>query len=380
MNSSKRLPALDIFRGLTIMLMILVNTPGSYVNVYPLLEHAAWEGCTLADLVFPFFLFGVGFSSYFSCNKHGGVLSSTLLKKIISRTITLFLLGIIFNMFPFYQVDQGLSWASISDAWENARIPGILQRIACAYLLGTVLCLWLKSTQRILTIAALLLILHTAGLIWYNPANPYLLEHNLSLAIDLLIPGTAHIYQGFGIPFDPEGFYGTLSAAVTVMAGFLTGRHFCTPGLSPQAAANQFAIYGIGCIAAGLIAGQWIIICKALWTASYVLLTSGIALLVLTLLVHLTESFTLPRKLLQPAQAFGMNSIFFFFASAFFALTFAFPWFMIGPDPVYDWIYNTIFLPIYTPEFGSMLFGLCYVALCSLAAEFLYRRKIFFKI
>lgn len=109
MELSQRLTSLDVFRGMTIMLMIIVNTPGSFETNYPLLEHSPWTGCTLADLVFPFFLFSVGLSGFLSSRKHGGCLTKPLLKKILRRTLLLFLLGILFNAFPFYQVEDGLS-------------------------------------------------------------------------------------------------------------------------------------------------------------------------------------------------------------------------------------------------------------------------------
>src|SRR5574344_2067228 len=108
MKSIQRLEVLDVFRRLTIMLMILVNTPGSYVHTYAMIAHAPWEGCTLADLVFPFFLYSVGFSGFLSCRKYGNTLTKKQFKKIIKRTIKLFILGIIFNMFPYYDVSMGL--------------------------------------------------------------------------------------------------------------------------------------------------------------------------------------------------------------------------------------------------------------------------------
>ena len=382
MTAGQRLTALDIFRGMTIMLMILVNTPGSFEHVYPMMEHAPWQGCTFADLVFPFFLFSVGFSSFLSCRKYNFVLSSALIKKILRRTLILFLLGILFNTFPYYDVTQGLSWDSISSQWSQLRLYGILQRIALAYLLSTLLCLYLKSTRRILLGAALLLILHTAGLILYHPAAPYLLETNLSRTIDLWFPGMAHLYQGFGIPFDPEGLYGALSAAVNAMLGFLAGRYYTSAPDSPK---TLHALAGAGflCLAIGLVAGWKIIICKALWTASYVMLTSGIALLLFTALLYITPISPLMR-LMHPARAFGENPLFFFFASAFIALSFAFPWLMIGTPtdamPAYNWLYTSFFENLYTPEFGSLLFGIVYLFLCGLGAEFLYCRKIILKI
>ena len=379
MHTAKRLRTLDVFRGLTIMLMILVNTPGSFAYVYPLMEHAQWSGCTLADLVFPFFLFAVGFSGFLSCRKYGGHLSAELWKKIFLRLVGLFLLGILFNMYPYYDASVGLSWESIVSFWQNIRIFGVLQRIALAYFLGMLLCCWLGKTVRIMFAGALLLLIQWVGFLLYAPEAPFVLEHNLSQAIDLLVPGAAHIYQGFGIPFDPEGLYGTLTSAVNVMIGYLAGR-LVWKHSSKGLPIGRLTGWGLLCFLSGLLLGNWVIICKALWTPSYVLLTSGIALLLFALLLYLLDEKHWLVTLMRPAQAFGTNPLFFFFASAFVAQSMGFPWFMVEGQPLYDWIYQTFFMQLLVPEFGSFVFGLVYRFLCGLVAEWLYRCHIFLKI
>ena len=381
MSVSHRFVPLDIFRGLTIFLMILVNTPGSFEDVYPLLAHAPWFGCTLADLVFPFFLFSVGFSGFLSCQKHGGALSAALLRKILFRTAMLFILGIIFNTFPFYDVEQGLSLQSAAALWENVRVFGILQRIACAYCLGTLLCLLLKTGPRILTAGVFLLFIHCLGLYLYAPEAPFAAGHNLSQAIDVFFPGIAHVYQEFGHPFDPEGIYGTLSAAVSVMLGYLIGREYHAYQLFyvPQL---RFIAYGLAGVFLGVFLSLWIPIGKALWTASYVMLTSGIAVLILVLLDVVWSGKSVLSGCLQPLQALGSNAIFFFFVPAFAAQSMAFPWGIVDEVPLYEWLYQNLFLSFLesAPRAASFLFSMVYAVLCCLLAEILYRRKIFFKI
>lgn len=379
MTTDNRFETLDIFRGLTIMLMILVNTPGSYDHVYPLMAHAPWEGCTLADLVFPFFLYSVGFSGFLSCRKHGNNLIEKQFKKIIERTIKLFILGIIFNMFPYYDVSMGLSFDSIIHAWTHMRVFGILQRIACAYALGILLCLALKSFRRIGLAALILLILHTIGLYAYAPAAPFAMQHNLSQAIDIFIPGAANVYQGFGLPFDPEGLYGTLSAAASVMIGYLAGSRYCSENATSQHR-NVFVLIGLSGIAFGYILSFWIPICKALWTFSYVLLTSGIAITVMNFFLIFSEHSLHYRTILRPLHAFGTNPLFFFFISAFFALTFGLPWIFIQDTIAYDWAYANLFLPFFSPELASLLFACIYLFLCWIPAEVLYRRNIIIKV
>lgn len=379
MIQTNRFEALDAFRGLTIMLMILVNTPGSFDHVYPLMEHAPWEGCTIADLVFPFFLFSAGFSGFLSFHKYGNTLTGTQVKKILKRAVKLFLLGILFNMFPYYDVSMGLSFDSIGQAWSHMRVFGILQRIACAYALGMLLCLALKSWRSITMAALLLLILHTAGLYAYAPEAPFAMHHNLSQAIDMVLPGAANVYQGFGLPFDPEGIYGTLSAAASVMGGYLASWWICGKKAFTD---NQkaFLLIGLALMAAGYSLGFVIPICKALWTFSYVLLTSGIALTVMNIFLILWQSARSYRILFRPMRAFGRNPLFFFFISAFVALTFSLPWIYIHGIIAYDWVYKNLFLPFFSPELASLLFAFFYLLLCWLPAEVLYRRKIIIKV
>lgn len=367
MKSIQRLEALDVFRGLTIMLMILVNTPGSYEHTYAMIAHAPWAGCTLADLVFPFFLFSVGFSGFLSCRKHGGTLSSELLKKIVKRVFVLFVLGIIFNIFPGFPDIAPI------------RIFGVLQRIALAYGLGIILCLLLKSSKCILLGIAVLLLLHTLGLYLYAPNAPFDKLHNLSQTIDLVFPGAYHIYQGFGLPFDPEGIYGTISAATSVMLGYLAGKFINQQEQSATRIA-LFTLYGLLMIGGGLFLSLWIPICKALWTASYVFLTSGLAFVITGYFLHVLTHKNGTSKFYRPFKAFGTNPIFFFFISAIIAVALAKPWIIIDGLPFYGWFYKECLLPILSPNAASLVFSLFYLVLCWIIAEILYRRDIIIKI
>lgn len=379
MGLSKRLASLDVFRGLTIMLMIIVDTPGSYDVNYSLMMHSPWIGCTLADLVFPFFLFSVGLSGFLSTRKQGNILTKPLIKKILRRTILLFLLGILFNTFPYYQVDEGLSLPSVVQAWANLRLFGVLQRIAIAYFLGIILSLLLKSPRRILLAAAALLLLHTAGLFLYAPDAPFGEEHNLEVAIGLIFPGPDHIYQGFGFPFDPEGIYGSISATANVMFGYLFGILLFSEKLTLQRL-RKLAGCSLLFIAAGLLLGTWIPVCKSLWTSSYVLLTSGIGLLLLLGFLYLEKTLSCAPTLFHPFQAFGTNAIFFFLFSGFVEQSLGMPWILIDEAPVHEWIFTNLFIPFFPPEAASLLFSLLFLFFDWLVAEYLYHRQIFWKI
>ena len=373
-----RLAALDAFRGLAIMLMILVNTPGSYEHVYVQLEHSAWLGCTIADLAFPFFVFSAGAAGYFSCQRQGGEFTGPVGKKLLRRTAVLFFLGILYNMFPFYDVTLGFSTEGIVQWWAHVRVCGVLQRIALGYGLGMLLCLWLKDAWRIAGAAAALLAIHSLGFFLYAPAAPFVLQHNLSLAVDLIVPGEVHLYQGFGLPFDPEGFYGVLSTTAHVLCGYLAGRWASRQSLR-QVSLRPLAVAGAAAVLAALLLNFAVPICKALWTASYVLLASGLAALLLAAAIYVWETGE-HRAVFYPFRVFGMNAIFCYFAAAYINLSLSLPWFIIDDMPVYDWIYQQVFLPFFPPKAASLAFGICFLALCWGLAELLYRRRIFLKV
>ena len=205
----KRLQSLDIFRGLTIFFMIIVNTPGNGGLAYWSLHHATWHGFTPTDLVFPSFVFITGVSAWFAFKKNDHVLTRELLGKIGRRSLILFLLGVMLYAFPFY--NRPLS------TW---RIWGVLERIGVCYGIGSVLCLLLNRKQIIGLSAALLLgdwfILMGFG--------DYSLENNAVRSLDLALFGDSHLYHGDGIAFDPEGLLSTLPSLVTFLIGYLVGQ------------------------------------------------------------------------------------------------------------------------------------------------------------
>ena len=232
---STRYVALDVLRGMTVAGMILVNNPGSWAHIFPPLAHAKWAGCTPTDLVFPFFLFVVGAAMAFSFAKYNEGLNSASVKKLLKRGALIFLVGFGLNAFPFYPTSPNpdLSvWENFVYRWEHVRIVGVLQRIAMCYVLGGFVALWMRSTKKIIASMGVLMVLHWIILYLIGDSSAELVNGAsgaFSLAgqgaddIDIAIFGTAHIYKGFGIPFDPEGLLGSLSGACTVLLGFLLG-------------------------------------------------------------------------------------------------------------------------------------------------------------
>ena len=266
--ANQRLISLDVFRGITITLMILVNSPGNSTPYY-WLEHSAWNGCTLADLVFPFFIVIVGISSVLAVTnlKAMGTNTSRLLEKIIQRSGYIFLMGLLLNVIPHFDL-------------STLRILGVLQRIAICYFFSALLFL----TTRIQTQAIIMLVL----LIGYGclmTYTPFTVGGHLAGTIDRLVFGAAHLY----IPtFDPEGLLSTLPAIASVLLGNLIGFGL-TSSRTNQQKLRWMSVASLILVFLGWIWDFTLPINKALWSSSYVLLTSGIALLVFSILYFLIE-------------------------------------------------------------------------------------------
>ena len=221
----KRFKALDVFRGLTICLMIVVNTPGDYNFTFSPLLHAKWHGFTPTDLVFPSFLFAVGNAFAFVKTRWGDKSLSEVFGKILKRTLIIFLLGYLMYWIPF------VSWTDTGDLavipFSETRVLGVLQRIALCYFIGAIMIYFLTNRQLLIGSGILLLgywlLLYAFG--------DYTLEGNFVRTIDRFVLGDSHLYEGDGIPFDPEGLLSTLPAICNVIAGYLVGKYVIDGGV-----------------------------------------------------------------------------------------------------------------------------------------------------
>ncbi|MEE8335584.1 MAG: DUF5009 domain-containing protein [Candidatus Neomarinimicrobiota bacterium] len=368
-----RLLSLDAFRGLTIAFMILVNTPGSWAHVYPPLTHAPWHGCTLTDLVFPFFLFIAGTAMCFSFQKYGDWSVGAARKQILSRAVTIFAFGLLLNAFPF--IRQNWDWSSF-------RILGVLQRIGISYAIAGMLVLKADISRIIKYILIILTGYWLLLLAWgfYSHSDPFGLETNLVRRIDMIILGKSHLWMGTGIRFDPEGLLSSLPAAATVLLGFLTGIMLNT-SKNGRDTVQRMAVFGALLIILGFIWGLVFPINKQLWTSSYVLFTGGIAVLFLSFLYWIIDLKNW-RKWALPLAIFGTNSIFIFVGSGMWVKTilrvkFDFEGRIISG---YSYLYKTIFQPLAGDLNGSLLFALFHVFMWWLVLAWLYRKKIFIKI
>jgi predicted acyltransferase len=365
----QRYLALDVLRGLTIAAMIMVNNPGSWAHIYAPLRHAAWHGCTPTDLVFPFFLFVVGVSMYFSFSKYGHVLNRQSLFRVAKRTLLIFLIGLFLNSFPQWNKD-----------FSQLRIMGVLQRIAIVYGLASLLVLSVPKKYLPYS-GAVILLVYWGVLSYFGTGDPFSLEGNATVPFDKMILGENHLYKGFGIPFDPEGLLSTLPAIVTAMLGYLAG------SLIKQTNKHQvpktLAMWGIGGIIAGLAWGQFFPINKPLWTSSYVLYTGGLASMFLGVLVWIIDLKGY-KKWTSFFVVFGMNPLFIFALSGLWAITLSRLVHLETSDGKrisgYSWLYQEVFVPVSGPLNGSLLFALAHIAFFWLIGYILYQKKIFIKV
>lgn len=359
-----RYKSLDVFRGLTIATMILVNTPGSWAHIYSPLEHADWHGYTPTDLVFPFFLVAVGLSMSFSFKKYDRLSNQSFYIKIIRRALLIFLIGIALTAFPFFGKD-----------YSHLRILGVLQRIALAYLFSSIIVHYFGATHKLLWLSSILLVGYWLALLIWGGSEPYGLTTNLPRRIDLAILGPDHMWHGKDIAFDPEGFLSTLPALVTVFSGYLFGR--MVQRLSSYELIAKILLAGALLTLLGYAWGLTFPINKSLWTSSYVLVSSGIAATILGLMIYFIDLKKIDAWA-KPFEIFGMNPLISFVLSILWVKIY----FLVKIDGnnIYGWLYNEFFKQIINPTFGSLLFALTHVLGVWLIAFWLYRNRIYIKL
>lgn len=368
-KSSTRLVSLDIFRGMTIAFMIIVNTPGSWKYVYPPLEHAKWHGCTPTDLVFPFFLFIVGMSTYLSLKKYGNEINSSSIFRIIRRMITIFAVGLLLTIFPYFARD-----------YSTLRIMGVLQRIALAYGLGAMICLSVRR-EYLWIVAAVMLLLYWALLAFFGGADPYSLTDNFALKVDLAILGKNHMYKGFGIPFEPEGLLSTIPSICTVIIGYFTG-DLVAKGSASGKTVVKLLMIGTGTAGLGYLWGMVFPINKALWTSSYVLYSGGLAMIVLSI-IYLIADVLKFKAWGTFFVIFGTNALFTFaLAGIWTKLMLYVIKIPSGGEKIsfYNWFYEKICVPVAGNMNGSLLFAIIQVLLLWSLALILYRKKIMIRL
>ncbi|MFK8056701.1 MAG: acyltransferase family protein [Saprospiraceae bacterium] len=371
-----RLLSLDVFRGLTIALMVLVNTPGSWSHVYAPFLHAKWHGCTLTDLVFPNFVFIVGVSMAFSLAKYtadGQNLSKgPAFAKILKRTAMIFLVGLCLNWFPFYHLNIG-----------DLRVHGVLQRIALAYGLAASLCVLLPPKHWLSAAIGLALLYWGILVVGADAGVAFTLEDNFKRTLDLLTVGEKHMYGGFGMPFDPEGLIGMISTGATALLGAFAGYQIRKQPTKLKAV-KVLLVYGAALIVAGQLLNLVIPINKPLWTSSYVMYAGGIAAMVLGTLLYLIDVKSW-KGWTAPFVHFGTNPLIVYAFSSVFVNTMyqIVKWTNdAGKETnLYSFLWESVYsASIAPPKLASLMFALSVVATCWAFAYSLYRKSIFIKL
>jgi len=366
----KRFAPLDIYRGITICLMIIVNTTGDWSQTFAPLLHAPWHGFTPTDWVFPSFLFAVGTSFAFVKDRWPDKKLSDVFGKILKRTVLIFLLGYILYWFPFvrWTVDGEL----MAKAFADTRIMGVLQRIAFCYFFAALL-IFFFNQKRLVVASGVLLIGYWIMLYAFGD---YTLEGNFARTVDLFLLGDAHMYKGEGLPFDPEGLLSTIPATVNVIGGYLTGVYLLRGSMSYEKLA-KLMMAGVALIGLAYCWHLAFPINKKIWTSSYVLLTIGISIVVLSMLIYVMEFRERPMEFYF-FDVFGKNSLVIYLFSGYLAVLLLF--FRVdGKQNFYNWIYVNCFKWI-GPYFGAFAFAFSFMLVCWLFGWLLYRRKIFIRV
>jgi len=381
----ERYYSLDVFRGATVALMILVNNPGSWGHIFSPLEHASWHGCTPTDLVFPFFLFAVGNAMSFVMPKLALGTDADFWKKVIKRTILIFCIGLFLNWSPFVKWSDGQLFFK---TWENIRILGVLQRIALCYFFASVIVYYGKSRMALFIGMLILVGYWILNIVLGAPSHPYSLSGFFGNAIDQAILGVSHIYKGEGVPFDPEGLVSMFPAIVQVILGFLVGEYIQAKGKNFEMLSHVL-LTGVVLVFAGWIWDFSFPINKKIWTSSYVLYTSGLAMIALGMFIYLLEFKEAKGKWSHFFDVFGKNPLFIFVLSGFLPRVLALLRWVDHIDekgkPVYTnalpWFYEHVCKNINKDlRVGSFLYALCFISFMFLLAYVLDKKKIYIKV
>jgi predicted acyltransferase len=381
----QRYYSLDVFRGATVAFMILVNNAGNWKYIYPPLEHAKWHGLTPTDLVFPFFLFAVGNAVAFVMPRLQQSGDAAFWKKVLTRTLLIFAIAIFLNWFPFFQwqgeelVAKGWTWTKANGELAGIRIPGVLQRIALCYFFGSVIIYYAKPRGALYIGIALLLLYWILCLIG-NPSDPYSLQGWFGTAIDINLMGAEHIYHGEGVAFDPEGLMSTIPAIVQVIIGFLVGDYIRRKG-SESLYQTLTTLFVAGVVML-FFAYWWDLtfpINKKIWTSSFVLVTSGLATLLLSSLVYFIEIKNYRGAWSSFFEVFGKNALFIYALSGLIPKLLVMIHFS-GTNP-WSWYYENVAAKFPgRPENGSLLFAISFVVLLWAVAYWMNKKKIYIKV
>ena len=382
-ESSKRLLAVDILRGITIAGMLLVNNPGTWSHLYTPLEHAEWIGLTPTDLVFPFFMFVMGVSMYFSLRKFQFRPSRQLMTKIVRRTVLLFLIGWAVQWFGMFL--RGLYTPEshfFASMFGRLRILGVFQRLALVYFFGSLVAITFKP-RHIPWVSGLILVAY-ALILGLGNGYEFSLDNILS-RVDLAVLGEQHMYHesagGVKLALDPEGLLSTLPCVAHVLIGFMVGK--CLIDVRDNRdRIVQIAVWGSVMLLVGWLLQYGIPCSKKAWTSTYVLITCGMAASILAMLIY-TIDVKGHSRWCRFFQAFGVNPLFCYLMGTILSIVFGTVRLgMDGDTPVtiHSLIYDTWRAVTTTPEAASCLYAITFVLITWCFGYVLYKKKIYIKL
>jgi predicted acyltransferase len=386
----KRFLSLDVFRGATVALMILVNNPGSWKYIYPPFEHAPWHGCTPTDLVFPFFLFAVGNAMAFVFNRttlENKQQNGVFLWKITKRFLLIFLIGLLLNWFPFVKWSN---WSAdgtlVAKTLDKLRILGVLQRIALAYFFASLIVFFTGKKGSLIVSGILLIGYWVLCITFGNATDPFSLNGYFGTSIDKIVLGDAHMYHGEGIAFDPEGLTSTITAIVQVVFGYLAGEFIIRKGKTFEMVTHLFVVAAI-LIFTAFMWDMVFPINKKIWTSSYVLYTTGLALMVISVLIYYIELKKVNGIWINFFEVFGKNPLFIFVMSGVWVKLYMLM--HITGEVVdgkqtftngYAWIYKNLFQQPFGNYPGSLLFAIAHVMAFWAIGYLLDKKKIYIRV
>ena len=356
----KRLLSLDVLRGITIAGMILVNNPGSWGHVYAPLLHAEWFGLTPTDLVFPFFMFIMGVSMYFSLRKYGFTLSRESVIKILRRTIVIFAIGLALNV--IYCMGD----------LSHIRILGVMQRLALVYCFGSLIGLSINHKYLLHTIAGLLIVYW--AILGFTDSYEMTADSILFI-VDKAVLTENHLCMDFfnpdAIPFDTEGIVSTLSCIAHVLCGFYVGKTITESGRDHEQAMRGIFIFGAIILFAGLLIQYGCPLCKKIWTPSFTLVSCGLASLLLALLIWIID-IKGKKGWTKFFEAFGVNPLYLYVQGSVVQMIFSIAGLTAAGYGVLQ--------PVFGDYGGSLAWAVFFVILNWIPGYFLYKNKKYIKI
>lgn len=376
-----RLLSLDILRGITIAGMILVNNPGSWGSIYAPLRHAEWHGLTPTDLVFPFFMFIMGVSTYMSLRKYDFRMTGASLLKVVRRSVVIFLIGIAIAWLSLTlrRISSGSGVVEAMINFDHIRMLGVMPRLAICYGVGSLMALSMHRKALAWTVAALLAV-YAAVLLFCN--GLMFSADNIIAVIDRAVLGEAHMYSdtvdGITLKFDPEGLLSTIPSICHMLIGYLCGAMLMQTTDNRERTLRLF-IVGAVLTFAGMLLSYGCPINKKIWSPTFVLTTCGLASTLLALLIWVID-IRGHRRWCRFFESFGVNPLFMYCLGAVLSILFGF--ISVGGTSLHAWLYADVWTPLAGGDkvLGSLLYALAFVALNWCVGFILYKKKIYIKI